>query len=369
MQSDYQLIAVPHSYYSAKVRSCLQYKRLPYTELGCNFDLLFNRVLPATNEAKFPVVFCPDGNVLHDSCDIVEQLDIRHPERQATPNSPLLKLVSILLETIADEFLIAPIIYYRWLPEDTREWALGMFRILLTENISDPKLFSQAEEISQLIAGGIQEKVHSLGQDRPEVQEASKKLVIRLCEALEDQLTNQPFLLGDRPCLADMAIMNAIQGHLYMDPCDPSMFIRRHCSRLSMWTMRMNSAAGQADDRELYLPESTSGLLAEIASPFGLLAEKILETVSQTLGNHPSNADLPKSLGSVSANLFDADITYSATPYAAWKLQRLRDAYQALPKADQEQADALLKEAGFLQVCTMPFPHRLKKNISAIQYQ
>ena len=43
-QQDYILIATQYSYYSAKVRACLQYKRLPYTERASNFQALFQAV-------------------------------------------------------------------------------------------------------------------------------------------------------------------------------------------------------------------------------------------------------------------------------------------------------------------------------------
>ena len=35
---DYEFIGSKNSYYSAKVRACLQYKRLPYSEVCANAD-------------------------------------------------------------------------------------------------------------------------------------------------------------------------------------------------------------------------------------------------------------------------------------------------------------------------------------------
>ena len=79
--SEYELVGVQPSYYSAKVRACLQYKRLPYREIGASVETISKRVIPETGDHLFPVVFCPDGEVLKDGCDIVTALEERHPAR------------------------------------------------------------------------------------------------------------------------------------------------------------------------------------------------------------------------------------------------------------------------------------------------
>lgn len=363
----YTLVATQYSYYSAKVRACLQYKRLPYVEQPSNFDAVFNRVLPATGEAKFPVVFCADGAVLHDSCDIVEALERRHPERPLTPDNSLLTLVSVLLETLADEFFVAPFIYYRWVPEDTREWALDMFRIILTSGIENMEEREKADAVSGLVAGGIQERVHKIGQDRELVQQESQRVTRAICDALERHLTHQPFLLGERPCLADVALMNGFFGHLYMDPCEAAVYIRRHCTRLSIWLMRMHAAAGEADTGALYLPAQIDELLQVLAKPFGPAALAILEAVDRGLQNQSADEDLPSSLGRVESKLNDTPLSFAAAPYVAWKLQRLRDAYRNMALEQRAEADALLKHCGFLEVCQRDVNWRLQKSGTAIQ--
>jgi len=59
MPTDYELVAVQHSYYSAKVRACLQYKRLPYQEIGANIETIANRVIPATDNQQFTIAGFP----------------------------------------------------------------------------------------------------------------------------------------------------------------------------------------------------------------------------------------------------------------------------------------------------------------------
>ncbi len=360
-QQDYELVATQFSYYSAKVRACLQYKRLPYVELPSNFDTMFNRVLAATGEAKFPVVFCPDGEVLKDSCDIVEALDSRHPERPVVPEDGVLHLAAVLLETLSDEFFAAPFIYYRWVPEDTRQWALDFFRLMLTRGIEDPEEKAKAAEISQMVAGGIQDRVRKIGQDRVEMQEESQGLTEMICAAVDRHLAMVDFVLGDRPSLADLALMNGFFGHLYMDPCDASQFIRRHCTHLSLWMMRMHAAAGESDRGELFESDSLRELLTAVARPFESVANGMLNAVDAALVGYEDGAELPPSLGRIDVTLSETPMSVAASPYGAWKLQRLRDIYNGLTEGERKRADALLADTGFLPVCQKPVAWRLEK--------
>lgn len=359
--TEYELVATQYSYYSAKVRAALQYKRLPYREIGCNYEAMFNRVLTATGEAKFPVVFCSDGVVLSDSCDIVEALEARHPARPLTPANPVLNVAAVLLETLVDEFFAAPFIYYRWVPVDTREWALSVFRLLVTEGIRDPETRTVAEQVSEMVAGGIQERVRKVGQDREEVQAQSRQLTEMLCDALETHLRQQPFLLGDRPSLADAALMNGFFGHLFMDPCDASAYLRQRCPRSSLWMMRMHAAAGESDQGDLFLSDSLTTLLEVMASPFAQMATEALNAVDAGMLEYQNGALLPASLGAVSTHLDATAISVSASPYVAWKLQRLRAAYQAVPGDEKAEADQLLNRTGFLPLCQRELGWRLEK--------
>lgn len=360
-QQDYELVATQFSYYSAKVRACLQYKRLPYVESLPNFDTMFNRVLAVTGEAKFPVVFCPDGEVLTDSCNIVEALERRHPERPVVPEDGVLHLVAVLLETLCDEFFAAPFIYYRWVPEDTRQWALDFFRLTMIRGIDDPEQKKQAADVSQMVAGGIQDKVRKIGQDRADMQAESQRLTEAICAAVDRHLASTDFLLGNRPSLADLALMNGFFGHLYMDPCEAGNFIRRHCTHLSLWMMRMHAAAGESDRGELFAPDNLGELLVSLARPFHTVANGMLDAVDAALANYDDGAELPASLGRIEVSLNDTAMSVAASPYGVWKLQRLRDVYQELSESERERADALLADTGFLAVCQKPLSWRLKK--------
>jgi glutathione S-transferase len=99
---EYQLYAAQSSYYSAKPRACLQYKRLPYVALQINLARMGSFVLPKTGTHYIPVLLCPDGTVVQDSITIVETLEARHPERPVIPEDPVLALVAEIFDTLTD---------------------------------------------------------------------------------------------------------------------------------------------------------------------------------------------------------------------------------------------------------------------------
>lgn len=359
---DYELVGVQPSYYSAKVRACLQYKRLPYQEIGSNMEVMSQRVIPETGDHFFPVIFCPDGEILKDGCDIVEALERRHPERPILPEDPVLATVATILEAMADEYFAAAMIYYRWVPEDTREWALDMFSTLGAKGVKDAGLLELAAGMSEGIATGVQARLPMIGLDREEIQRESINITHTLCDLLEKHLKNTPFMLGDRPSLADLGMMNAMWGHLYMDPCEASMYMRRRCINLSQWVTNMHAAAGISAEGELYLADTMKDVLTFLAEAYGPCAKAVLNAADARIPDMAMNAQVKPGLGKVDTLLLTQEVTRPASTYSAWRLQRIIDRYQAIPESQKIAADSLLGDIGFLAICSHQASWRLEKD-------
>lgn len=360
---DYELIGAPGSYYSAKVRACLQYKRIPYIESGANFHSIFERVVPATGDHFFPAVFCPNGEVLKDGCDIVEALEKLHPHRPIMPEDPQLKLIASFLEMFADEFFNIVMIYYRWVPEDTRQWAVQMFKALGTHGVKNPDLVQLAEDAAVGIANDVQDRLKRCGQDREDINQLSIKITQELCDLLDTHLKQTPFILGDRPSLADLGLMNAMFGHLYHDPCDSSMYIRRHCLHLARWIENMYSAAGVSDQGELYLADTMKDVLRYLSSTFEHMALETLNAANERLpAMQADNAEPVKpTIARTETFLQDLPLTLPASSYKAWRIQRVIDNYQAIPETQKQSTDQLLDDIGLKSICQFKANWRLEK--------
>ena len=354
---DYEFIGSKNSWYSAKVRACLQYKRIPYSEVCANAETI-GRAKRLTGSRVYPVVVCPDGTVLQDSCDIVEALEVRHPERPLVPVDPVQHLIATFLETVADEFLLFSGIYFRWGPEDTREWSVREFVQICSERMADPGAREAARQKGEQIAASIGGRV----QGSPTVREdLSLRINEELCTRLDAHLQDTPFLLGNRPSLADVVLMNGFYGHFYRDPGELSDHIRWRCISLALWLDHMLAAAGESDRGELFIADTLDPVLEWCGAAYANLACAILAAANEVLPGRSAGAEPPAVLGRVEARLLDTPIAIPASAYTAWKLQRLIDRYRAVPEPARAEADARMERAGFLEVCRHEPKWRLQK--------
>ncbi len=333
---EYEFVASKNSYYSARVRACLQYKRLPYVETPANISAI-RRVIKLTGERIYPIVVCPDGTVLRDGCNIVEALEQRHPERPVIPADPLLHLVSLMFEIMADEFMIETSIGFRWTEDKTAEWSKRLFSQISIEREKDPELRRRGRENGAKVGEMIRTRVlqPEIGGN-PENQARALKVTCDILSRLDKHLTDTPFLLGDRPCLADLGLLNAMYGHLYRDPGIISDFMRWDCISLSLWVDHMLMVAGESDRGALYLTESLENVLAAFAEHY---PGRALERVKA------ANADLCNEAPGIPISILHGPY------YTAWRCQRLREHFLTLPEDSIPEAERLLAKADLLEAC------------------
>lgn len=332
---EYELIASKNSYFSAKVRACLQYKRLPYVEVTANIESIM-RGKQLTGKHIYPIVLCPDGSVLRDGCDIVETLEKRHPARAVIPADPLLHLVALITELAADCFIIEGAMTTRWCHDKNADWAKRLFSQVSSERVKDADLRQRGIENGARIGASIRRRFAELAGTEYDPQmhiEATRDILSRL----ESHLTTTPFLLGDRPSLADLGMLNAMYGHLYRDPGELSDYMHWECISLSLWTEHMLAAAGESDRGELYLAPSMEHVLTGFGQWYGEAALKTVQDVDERLRGRPDGEVI--GIGSAVPN------------YTAWRCQRVRDFYLQMDEQYKNEAERLLDLSGLLEAC------------------
>jgi len=102
----YRFYASEFSYFSAKLRPALRYKRVPYVELLATPEAYQRVIIPRTGLAFIPVLVTPDGETWQDTSDILDALERRFPDPSLYPSSGPLRVIAYLVELYADEFLI-----------------------------------------------------------------------------------------------------------------------------------------------------------------------------------------------------------------------------------------------------------------------
>ena len=113
--------------YSAKTRSYLKYKQIPFNEIEPNIFHFYRKIQKAVGRIIMPTVKLPDGTWLQDSSHIIDEMEQQHPKRSITPDGTVQKLVSLLFELYADEWLPMAALHYRWNIQDNTQFALKEF--------------------------------------------------------------------------------------------------------------------------------------------------------------------------------------------------------------------------------------------------
>ncbi len=98
------------SYYSGKIRPAFPQKNLWVREVLPDIREIKRR----TGMAMFPAVVTPEDELWQDTSDILDRLEVLHPEPPLYPRTPVQRVVSYLVELYGDEIGSLPAMHYRW---------------------------------------------------------------------------------------------------------------------------------------------------------------------------------------------------------------------------------------------------------------
>ena len=103
MNKTYTLYGSYASYYTAKVRSYLRKKAIPFVERLPSDPMFRSQVRPASGSHRIPQLQTPTGEVLQDSITIVDFLETRFPQLPAIPTTPNQRVFVHLMELLASD--------------------------------------------------------------------------------------------------------------------------------------------------------------------------------------------------------------------------------------------------------------------------
>ena len=180
---------------------------------------------------------------------------------------------------------------------------------------------------------------------------------LELLELLQAHLGRAPYLLGGRPSLADYGLIAPLYAHLSRDP-HPSILMKQRAHRVWRWTERMNAS----NTEERGVPSESHGFFAHDGIPDTLRAvlhhaaedlvpetEATAHFLDEWLEAHEDvreGAVLERGLGLCRFEFRGRTINALAQPYRIFLLQRLQDAYAAMPATDRRAVEQLLGEVG-----------------------
>jgi glutathione S-transferase len=155
---------------------------------------------------QIPVLQTPENWMIADTTPIIEMLDHRFPERRLFPAGKLGVAVHIL-EEYFDEWIARTMVHYRWNKPRSAEFA-------------SQRMAGGDPEFAAQLRGWGPKACRATGVSSEVQQRAAEVEYRRILEAMEAQLGQTAYLLGDRPTVVDCVLLGGLRAHIYMDP-DP----------------------------------------------------------------------------------------------------------------------------------------------------
>lgn len=272
MTQPFIIYGMEASWFTRKVLALFDIKEIP-----CEFRRksvhVREEVERRSGSRLMPVVVTPEDVWLWDSTPIAFALERRFPRSPLLPAAPLALAVTRLLEDFFDEWPTRQALFYRWsFPEDRAKGGGSIARDLLglpQDAGLDAEQAAMLERSIAMIEGWMTKTAAKIGADRGAADEMEGEFV-RLVTLLDRHLAVSPFLLGGRPCLADIALYGGLAAHFLHDPT-PRRRIAEHGPALIGYAERMASARASVLPAEIpfdAIPETLAPLLQHVALGF-----------------------------------------------------------------------------------------------------
>lgn len=333
-QQPWKLYAVPMSYFSAKVRPVLRYKKIPHVEIWADTQVIREEIYPKTGVRFIPVIETDTGEVLQDTPRMIERIETLHPFPEVLPADPALRMVAEVIQDFCDDALVLPAMHYRWSFMEQRQWIIddwtGVFGASALRFVGQMSGALPFLGITERTIPAIEEFYH------------------RLLDLLDTHLKEHRFLLGDSLTLADLALIGPLYPHLSRDPV-PGRIMRERSPRVMAWVHEVNDAAPPspwAEPPEVH--ETLLPILAEIGRTFVPMQMAVSAFVTEAVSGLPVGEEAPRILGMIEQDLLGVPEQRIASAYAVWRHQRTARRYAALPEGERTVVDEILGPVGVL---------------------
>lgn len=361
--TQHQLIGAEVSLYTGKLRSYLKYKGIPFEESIASKDVYRDVIIPRTGVSYIPVFITDDDVALQDTTEIIDFLEQRYPEHSIYPTGPCQKLVSLLLETYGDEWLVIPAMHYRWSFNENREFAIAEFGRTSAPHASAEEQLAIGQANSKPFAGALPR----LGVTAANIP-AIEKSYLALLSDLDRHFADYPFLLGSQPSIGDFGLIGPLYAHLYRDPYSGRL-MEKHAPNVVAWVKRMIEPAPQSgeflpDDQ---LPETLLPILARLFKEQGPVLQETMKQVSHWADSHDDKS-LPRAIGEITFSVEGVEATRLTFPYMQWMWQRCVDAYQQLDDADKTRTEQYLTDIpNAVELLQQSIHHRVLRENNKLQ--
>jgi len=203
----YVIYGGPISLFTRKLEAAMRLYRAPH-KIQSKIDGDSKEVEQRAGTHQVPVLHTPENWMLADTTPILDLLDGRFPARRLFPEGPLGVLVHVV-EEILDEWFARTMVHYRWHYEENTRHVIAA---ILGREVS----LDEAREFP--LAKWGPRACRATGTESEHQQREVEREYLSLMGALERQLGNSRYALGDRPSAVDAILLGGLRGHTNADP-------------------------------------------------------------------------------------------------------------------------------------------------------
>jgi glutathione S-transferase len=313
--------------YSMKMRAIFRYRRLPHVWKQVN--MADRSIFAKVKAPVIPIIEFPDGSWHNDSTPMIFTLEKLHGERSIVPDDVGQAFLAYLLEDMADEWGTKAMFYYRWFRERDQKQ--------MSEWLSFDRLQGQGRDAIMRSAKVFRDRqvermalVGCTPQNAPIIEQSARQIL----DLLEAHVTQECYLFGSRPSLADFAWMGQL-SQLANDPT-PAELMRLEAPFTLRWLMNLDDASGIEGawrDPDAPLSSAVAGLLkmaGDIYFPFLIANAQAFERGEKTF----------------TVRLLGQTYSQGTFRYQQRCLWDLREAYAKLDPAARKKIEPMLEAAG-----------------------
>lgn len=329
MNQAMQVYGLDLSYFTGKFEAYLRYKEIPHRRVELS-SALFRRVRQKTGVAQMPAAELADGRWMTDTTPMIEWLETQYPAVPVIPSDPVQAFCSFLLEDFGDEWLWRPALHYRW---SFQPDARLMSERIASEMLHDVKLPLFARK-AMVYRRQLRKYVGGDGITAA-TREHVEAIYTRTLARLQAVFETRPFLLGQRPTLADYGFYGSMFRHFGLDPT-PARIMRDTAPAVFEWVARMwNAKAGRIGTAALEdsVPEDWGGLLQDCATGY-------LPYLAANAAAHGRGETV------FAVELEHVPYRLPVHRYRVWCLEQLQARYRSLPDAAKTGVRSVLETAG-----------------------
>ena len=224
---EYTLYGSKRSYFTAKIENILKFQGLPYS-LVEKMPHDGSAIETRTGSGAIPALVTPEDWPLADSTPIAQFLNARYPGQPIIPPTPVQRITALILEDWFDEWFMRVAMYTRWNYPESVDALVGSGASMRLYNkqwheVTDAEhneIRPHVNAALERIASFRQRMTTEVAEAYGTTLEQGEDIMVWFGEFLDNMtihLESHPYLLGERPCVADFVISGGYAAHFGND--------------------------------------------------------------------------------------------------------------------------------------------------------